>query len=138
MKRFVAALTSSLVVCCSMGFFSSLPVSAMQSSVSTAGIVADAKSDACAGIGLTGADCSGGTGQSQVQTLLNTGINLFSVIVGVAAVIMIIVAGMKYTLSGGDTTKTNSAKSTIIYALVGIAVVALSQLLVRIVLTNAK
>ena len=101
-------------------------------------IVADAKSEACAGIGLTGASCTGDDAQTKAQDLISFGINLFSVIVGVAAVIMIIVAGMRYTLSGGDTTKTNSAKSTIIYALVGLVVVALSQLLVHFVLNNAK
>jgi hypothetical protein len=57
-------------------------------------------------------------------------------VVGVIAVIMIIIGGLKYVTSGGDSSAVGSAKNTIIYALVGLVVVALAQALVKFVLAK--
>lgn len=65
---------------------------------------------------------------------VKTIINIFSVIVGAVAVIMIIWGGLKYVTSGGDSGNVTSAKNTIIYALVGLVVVALAQFIVQFVL----
>jgi hypothetical protein len=51
---------------------------------------------------------------------------------------MIIVAGLKYIASAGDSNKVSSAKSTLIYALVGVLIAALAQLLVHFVLHQAS
>jgi len=64
-------------------------------------------------------------------------INIFSVIVGVVAVIMIIFGGFRYITSGGDSGNISSAKQTIIFAIVGLVVVALAQIIVRFVLSRA-
>lgn len=77
-----------------------------------------------------------GTGQ-HVSDLLKKVINIFSWIVGVVAVIMIIVGGLKYITSGGDSSNVSSAKNTILYALVGLVIVALAQFIVRFVLGQA-
>ncbi len=63
-------------------------------------------------------------------------INIFSTLVGVVAVIMIIWGGLRYITSGGDSGKIGNAKNTIIYALLGLIVVALAQFIVRFVLTR--
>jgi hypothetical protein len=55
----------------------------------------------------------------------------------VVAVIMIIVGGLKYITSGGDSGNITSAKNTILYAIVGLIVVALAQIIVRFVLERA-
>jgi uncharacterized membrane protein len=73
-----------------------------------------------------------------VSTLLRRIINIFSWIVGVIAVIMIIVGGLKYITSGGDSSNVSSAKNTILYALVGLVIVALAQFIVRFVLGQAN
>lgn len=100
-------------------------------------IAADAKSDACAGIGLSGTDCNGGGDvQAQAGSIAGTLVNLFSIIVGVAAVVMIMVAGVRFTTSSGDPSKVSSAKSTLLYALIGLALVAAAQTIVHFVLTN--
>jgi hypothetical protein len=52
------------------------------------------------------------------------------------AVIMIIVGGLKYITSGGDSNNVSSAKSTIIYAIIGLVVVALAQFIVQFVLNK--
>ncbi len=74
---------------------------------------------------------------NQVNNALHSGINIFSIIVGIIAVIMIIIGGFKYITSGGSTDKVSSAKNTLIYAIVGLIIVALAQFIVKFVLTKA-
>jgi len=78
------------------------------------------------------------TGQSNFQNLLGQIINIFSIIVGVIAVIMIIVGGLRYITSGGESGKVSAAKTTIMYALIGLVVVALAQLIVHFVLSQSN
>lgn len=91
-----------------------------------------AKQQACQGIGGTsaGGDCSV-AGQANLDKIIRAVVAFFSIIVGVAAVIMIMVGGFKYITSGGDSGKISSAKTTIIYALVGLVIVAMAQVIVR-------
>lgn len=70
----------------------------------------------------------------RVGEIIRTVINIFSLIVGVIAVIMIIIGGLKYITSGGDSGNVTSAKNTILYAIVGLIIVALAQIIVRFVL----
>jgi len=63
-------------------------------------------------------------------------INIFSLVVGVVAVIMIIIGGLKYITSGGDSGNVTSAKNTILYAIIGLVIVALAQFIVRFVLSR--
>lgn len=53
---------------------------------------------------------------------------------GAVAVIIMITGGFMYVLSGGDSGKVSRAKDTIIYAAVGLAVIALGQAVVIFVL----
>lgn len=70
------------------------------------------------------------------NTLLRRIINIISVIIGVIAVIMIIWGGFKYITSGGAQDKVKSAKDTLLYAIIGLIIVALAQVIVRFVLSN--
>jgi hypothetical protein len=63
-------------------------------------------------------------------------VNVLSVIVGVVAVIMIVIGGFRYVTSGGKQESVTAAKNTILYALVGLVIVALAQVIVRFVLTR--
>jgi hypothetical protein len=83
-------------------------------------------------------NCNPAGSRNQLQNLLGTVINIFSIVVGVIAVIMIIVGGLRYITSGGDSGKVTSAKTTIIYALIGLVVVAFAQLIVHYVLGQAQ
>jgi hypothetical protein len=74
---------------------------------------------------------------STVDSLVDDVINIFSWVVGVVSVIMIIFGGFKYITSGGDAGKVTSAKNTILYALVGLVIAALAQVIVLFVLGNA-
>lgn len=94
------------------------------------------KDDACEGVALTGGSCDQGDAKGKVDKAVAVAIDTFSWIVGVASVIMIIVGGFKYVTSSGDSNSVNSAKNTILYALVGLVVVALAQVIVRFVLNK--
>lgn len=60
--------------------------------------------------------------------------NIVAILAGIAAVIVIVVSGIKYMTSGGDTQKVASAKSTLIGAIIGLVVVALAQAIIVFVI----
>ena len=94
----------------------------------------------CTGVNATagsgGSSCNTTAGTTGIQSLITTVINIFSIIVGVVAVIMIIIGGFKYITSGGESSNISGAKNTILYALVGLVIVALAQFIVHFVLGN--
>ena len=57
-------------------------------------------------------------------------------IVGAIAVIMIVIGGLRYVVSGGDASQVQSAKNTILYALVGIIVAILAYAAVNFVVNS--
>lgn len=61
-------------------------------------------------------------------------VRIMSIIIGVAAVIVIIIAGIQYMTSTGDATNVNNAKNAIIYALIGLLVAVIAQVLVLFVI----
>jgi cytochrome bd-type quinol oxidase subunit 2 len=93
--------------------------------------------DVCQGLALTGESCAETDGPS-VESTIALVINVLSVIVGVAAVIMIIIGGLKYITSTGDSSNVQSAKNTILYAIIGLVIVALAQVIVRFVLNRVS
>jgi hypothetical protein len=94
---------------------------------------ADAKADVCAG--LPGG-CAANS-DNKINSTLKSVVGILSSIVGAVAVIMLIISGFRYVTSGGDSNKIASAKNTLIYAIVGIVVVALAQFIVQFVLDRA-
>lgn len=73
----------------------------------------------------------------RVNSTIRLVINVFSLVVGVISVIMIIIGGLKYITSGGDSGNITGAKNTILYAIIGLVVVALAQVVVKFVLQKA-
>ena len=89
-----------------------------------------------------GANTAGGstgtTGSGQgVENTIKDVINLLSLVGGALAVIMLIVGGLRYVLSAGNPETTKAAKNTIIYALVGLVIIAVAQIIVQFVLNKA-
>jgi len=78
-------------------------------------------------------DCGG----ANVRKLTKAIVDILSTIVGIVAVIVIIIAGFKYITSGGEASKIASAKTTLIYALVGLVVVVLAQVIVHFAINAA-
>lgn len=102
-------------------------------------LIDGAKDQAICGANLQDTNGSAGCtdttdSENKVNNTLKTVISVLSIVVGVIAVIMIIIGGMRYVTSNGDGSSTSSARNTIIYAVVGLIVVALSQIIVRFVI----
>lgn len=72
-------------------------------------------------------------GPNGIMTIV---INILSLVAGVVAVFCIIVGGVKFVTSGGDSNGVASARRTILYAVISIIVTAASQALVRFVLNK--
>jgi hypothetical protein len=92
--------------------------------------------DACAGVAIVGGNCDDPTNPSKPNNIVQDVVNVLSVIVGIAAVIMIMVGGFKYITSNGDAGSISSAKNTILYAIVGLVVVIFAQTIVRLVINK--
>jgi hypothetical protein len=85
----------------------------------------------------TAANCQAAADPNgSVNRIITTVINIFSLIVGVVSVIMIIIGGLRYITSGGDSGNVTNAKNTILYAIVGLVIVALAQVIVHFVLNR--
>jgi len=111
------------------------PMTMLTGSAYAAGSCTDtpAKQQVYGGISVTGGNCD----DSGFMGAIAAGVNILSIIIGVAAIFAIMLAGFKYISSGGDSTKVANAKSTLTYALVGLFIAALAQLLVHFVLFQA-
>lgn len=72
-------------------------------------------------------------GASGIFTTLS---NFMLFIVGALSVIMIIVGGLRYVISGGDNSNVTSAKNTILYAVVGLVVSMLAYAAINFVITS--
>lgn len=60
--------------------------------------------------------------------------NVLLFIVGAISVIMIIIGGLRYVISGGDSANVSAAKNTILYAVIGVVVALLAYAIVNFVL----
>lgn len=131
MKRLRIAIVTFVLGVSTMGLgaavaFPSLPAFAEDS---------NSKAAACDGLTQIDntQDCNNkGSG---VSDIISTAVEILSYIAGVAAVIMVVVSGFRYITSGGDSNRVSGAKNTLVYALIGIAVAALAQVLVHFVLS---
>lgn len=127
MKR-IKALVASLAV------FIALLVPAVPAFAAT-----DPFADACKmkGAGASSAcDEDGGNPLTGPNGTITKVTRLIGYIAGVAAIIIMIVAGIMYVTSDGDAGKIQSAKTTLIYALVGLVVVGGAQGIVVFVLSK--
>lgn len=97
------------------------------------------KDEVCKGVsGVTGKACDDAGLIGGLDSTIATVIDLLSVVIGVIAVVMIIIGGLKYIMSGGDSNSTSSAKNTILFALVGLVIVALAQVIAEFVLFKIR
>ncbi|MBA3758807.1 hypothetical protein H0X10_04245 [Candidatus Saccharibacteria bacterium] len=110
----------------------SLLIPAGLPTLASAAIDEEARNAACEGLGAAGSDCDKFAAEP-INDIVATVVNILSFIVGAVAVIMIIVAGFKYVTSGGDSNSISGAKSTLLYAIVGLIIVAMAQFLVKFV-----
>ncbi len=90
-----------------------------------------------------GANSAQGTGQNdclfasdtcESTPIFQTITNVLLFVIGAVSVIMLIIGGIRYTISQGDSTAVTSAKNTILYAVIGIIVAILAFAIVNFVI----
>jgi hypothetical protein len=79
-----------------------------------------------------------GVDDSSITALAKRVVNTFSIVVGAASVIMIIYGGFRYIISGGESGRVGAAKTSLIYAVIGLVIVALAQLIIHFVLSQTN
>ena len=57
-------------------------------------------------------------------------------LIGAISVIMLIIGGIRYVVSGGESSAVQSAKNTILYAIVGVVIAILAYAVVNFVIGN--
>lgn len=75
-----------------------------------------------------------GTQGGSLTGAITTIVNIFLMIVGVIAAVMLVIGGVRYVISQGDEEQLEKAKNTILYALIGLIVIGLSAVIVNFVL----
>lgn len=80
--------------------------------------------------------CQDGSDENSIFTILRNVINTLLFVGGIIAVVMIIVGGIRYVVSAGDSQSANTAKDTILYAVVGLVVAIMSYAIVNFVLNR--
>ena len=95
---------------------------------------------ACEGVQVDGStgDCENGDSGTALSNLIKVALRLFQIIVGIIALFMIIMAGLSYITSGGESNKTKTAKDRILYSAIGLTVVALAEVIIRFVLDRVS
>jgi hypothetical protein len=68
--------------------------------------------------------------------IFSTITNTLLFILGAISVIMIVIGGLRYVVSGGDSSAVTAAKNTILYAIVGVIVAILAYAVVNFVIGN--
>lgn len=79
---------------------------------------------------------SNGGNNTDVLSIVNIGINVVLGLIALAAVIMIIIGGLNYTTSQGESAKVKKAKDTILYGVIGLVIALLAFAIVNFVLMN--
>ncbi|MBR0430846.1 hypothetical protein IJJ05_00960 [Candidatus Saccharibacteria bacterium] len=118
MKNIVKLILSVLIVgVVTLAGFSSVSALTLQEGAEAA------RCDGCP------ADLFGDTGVFKQVT------NTILYIVGIIAVIMLIIGGIKYVISGGDAKKVTDAKNTVLYAIIGLVIAFLAFAIVNFVIS---
>jgi len=126
------------------GLLMSLSIASTSALAPLTGLATDSASQQAACQGLSQLDssssnCTSSDGATtKVTNTVGTIVKTLSIIVGATAVIFIIIAAFKYITAGGDSTKVGAAKTTLIYALVGLFIAAIAEALVHFVFNAAN
>lgn len=142
-KRYMLIASTSLML-----FVPTLGISAIASAGPSAGACTGVASGIQEGANAatsgtqnpgSGINCSdSGVDNNAIKTLAAKITNTFSIIVGAASIIMIIYGGFRYVTSGGESGRVGAAKNALLYAIVGLVIVALAQLIVHFVLNQTS
>ena len=81
------------------------------------------------GLNAAGGDTSGTPTDAGV--IIKNIVNILLFVIGAVSVIMIVIGGLKYVISNGDSSQVKSAKDTIFYAVIGLIIAILAYAIVN-------
>lgn len=68
--------------------------------------------------------------------VINKAAGIVAIVAGIASVILVIIAGLKFITANGDSSKIANARSTLIYAAVGLVITAIAGSIVAFLADN--
>lgn len=83
-------------------------------------------------------NCASTGGCIDPNTMVTNAIQWVIGIAGIVAAIFVIIGGISYMTSQGDPSKLQKAKSTVLYALIGLAIVALAEVITAFVSSTIR
>ena len=100
-----------------------------------AAVTNTAMDSACSGDAANTAVCKD-RATDKMPAFIKTIVNALLYILGAVSVIVIILSGIFYTVSGGDSSQVTRAKNTLLYAVVGLIVAILAYAIVNFVIAR--
>ena len=91
----------------------------------------------CAGESTAYCSDTANSGQNDIYGptgLITSAIDIISLIAGVVAVIVLMIGGFRFVVSGGDANSVSGARNMILYALVGFIIIGAAQLIMRFII----
>ena len=81
-------------------------------------------------------DYGGGNGSNKdpLITVIKAAIDILSYIIGIAAIIGLVISGLRFITASGDSNGVAAARTSLVYSLIGVAVAVMAQLIVVFVL----
>ena len=87
-----------------------------------------------------GVNAARGNGQPSelfgIGGVVSTVTNVLLFIVGALSVVMLIIGGLRYVISGGNSTAVTAAKNTILYAIVGLVIAFVAFAAINFIITT--
>lgn len=90
--------------------------------------------DGCSGNSDSKVCRASGEGEAAGNRLMRNVVNTLMLILGAVSTIMIVIGGIRYASSHGDSNQIAAAKNTILYAVIGLVVAILASAVVNFVL----
>ncbi len=74
--------------------------------------------------------------EQNLTSMIGTILNIVYGVIGIVTVVMIIIGGVNYATSQGDSTKVKKGKDTILYGIIGLVIVLLAFAITNFVLSG--
>jgi hypothetical protein len=84
----------------------------------------------------SGTTAAGGAGQNDLAGKIKIIVNILLYILGAVAVLMIVIGGLRYTTSNGESSAISGAKNTILYSVIGLVIAIMAYAIVNFVVSN--
>lgn len=90
-------------------------------------------SSACGDLGIS---CTGNEDTNSLKDTIVGIVNVLLILVTIVASIYLVLGGIRYITSEGESDQTKKAKNTIVYAVIGLIVIGLSAMVVNFVIDD--